>query len=112
MTGVSARLHFPPSCGGGVQSLCDPTALDAFAALAIERADRTTGAVASLHVPPLVLVGSSIAWAYGRGGAAWTRLSWIIGLQRAGVDVFVVDQLVTVPTACSGPETSTLTKTP
>ena len=44
-------------------------------------------------MPPLVLVGSSIAWAYGRGGAAWTRLSWIIGLQRAGADVFVVDQL-------------------
>ena len=42
---------------------------------------------------PLVLLGCSLTWAYKRGGSAWTRLSWILGLERVGVDVFVVDQI-------------------
>jgi hypothetical protein len=44
-------------------------------------------------VVPLILAGCSISWAYQRGGSAWTRASWIIGLKRVGVEVFVVDQL-------------------
>jgi len=42
---------------------------------------------------PFVLVGASIAWTYNRGGSAWTRLSWILGLERLGVEVFVVDEI-------------------
>ena len=42
---------------------------------------------------PVVLVGVQVAWAFRRGGSIWTWLSWVIGLQRAGVDVIVVDQL-------------------
>jgi hypothetical protein len=42
---------------------------------------------------PLVIVGCNISWTYQRGGSVWTRLSWALGLERAGVDVFVVDQL-------------------
>jgi hypothetical protein len=42
---------------------------------------------------PFVVLGSSIAWAYNRGGSAWTRLSWILGLERIGIEVFVVDQI-------------------
>jgi hypothetical protein len=44
-------------------------------------------------VAPLILAGCSLSWAYRRGGSAWTRASWILGLKRVGVEVFVVDQL-------------------
>jgi hypothetical protein len=42
---------------------------------------------------PLILLGCNISWTYRRGGSVWTKLSWILGFERAGVDVFVVDQL-------------------
>ena len=42
---------------------------------------------------PLVLVGASLAWTYKRAGSAWEKLSWILGLERVDVQVFVVDQI-------------------
>src|SRR5947209_5900916 len=42
---------------------------------------------------PLLLVGGSIAANYLNGGIAWERLSWVLGLRRLGLDVWMVDQL-------------------
>jgi hypothetical protein len=41
----------------------------------------------------LLLVGGSIAANYRNGGIAWERLSWVLGLRRLGLDVWMVDQL-------------------
>jgi hypothetical protein len=41
----------------------------------------------------LLLVGGSIAANYLNGGIAWERLSWVLGLRRLGLDIWMVDQL-------------------
>ena len=41
----------------------------------------------------LLVVGGSIAANYRNGGIAWERLSWVLGLRRLGVEVWIVDQL-------------------
>jgi hypothetical protein len=40
-----------------------------------------------------VLVGGALANKFLNGGAAWTRLSWILGLQRLGFSVYFVEQI-------------------
>lgn len=35
----------------------------------------------------------SLTWTYKRDSSAWTRLSWILGLERVDVQVLVVDQI-------------------
>jgi hypothetical protein len=44
-------------------------------------------------VGTLFLVGGSIAANYQNGGIAWERLSWVLGLRRLGLDVWMLDQL-------------------
>jgi hypothetical protein len=41
----------------------------------------------------VALVAGAVANKPGNGGAAWTRLSWAMGLARVGFDVHVVEQL-------------------
>jgi hypothetical protein len=41
----------------------------------------------------LIVVCGALANKPGNGGAAWTRLSWILGLKRFNCDVFFVDQI-------------------
>jgi hypothetical protein len=40
-----------------------------------------------------VLVGGALANKHLNGGAAWTRLSWVLGFQRLGFDVCFVEQI-------------------
>ena len=40
-----------------------------------------------------LIVGGALANKYGNGGAAWTRLSWILGLRKLGFRVYFVEQL-------------------
>jgi hypothetical protein len=47
---------------------------------------------------PLIVVAGALANKPGNGGAAWTRLSWVLGLQRLGCDVYFVEQIA--PEAC------------
>ena len=42
---------------------------------------------------PLVVVAGALANKPGNGGAAWTRLSWALGLKRLGCDVYFVEQI-------------------
>ena len=44
------------------------------------------------------LVGGALANKPGNGGAAWTRLSFVLGLRRLGFDVVFVEQIS--PTTC------------
>jgi hypothetical protein len=46
----------------------------------------------------IVIVSGAIANKCGQGGAAWTRLNWILGLKQLGLDVFFVEQIAR--TAC------------
>ena len=41
----------------------------------------------------LIVVSGALANKPGNGGAAWTRLSWILGLRRLGHDVYFVEQI-------------------
>jgi hypothetical protein len=41
----------------------------------------------------LILVGGALANKPGNGGAAWTRLSWILGFRKLGFDVLFVEQI-------------------
>jgi hypothetical protein len=41
----------------------------------------------------MLVLGGSIASNYLKGGIAWERLSWALGLRDLGLDVFVLDQL-------------------
>ncbi|HEV3400341.1 MAG TPA: hypothetical protein VG078_00840 [Acidimicrobiales bacterium] len=41
----------------------------------------------------LAIVSGALANKAGNGGAAWTRLSWALGLRRLGFDVHFVEQL-------------------
>src|SRR5262245_55868362 len=40
-----------------------------------------------------MLVSGAIANKYWNGGAAWTRLSWALGLQRLGYTVFFIEHI-------------------
>jgi hypothetical protein len=42
---------------------------------------------------PVVVVAGALANKPGNGGAAWTRLSWPLGLMRLGCDVYFVEQI-------------------
>jgi hypothetical protein len=42
---------------------------------------------------PLIVVAGALANKPGNGGAAWTRLSWALGLKRLGCDVYFVEQI-------------------
>jgi hypothetical protein len=42
---------------------------------------------------PIVVVAGALANKPGNGGAAWTRLSWALGLKRLGCDVYFVEQI-------------------
>ena len=42
---------------------------------------------------PIAIVAGAIANKYLNGGAAWTRLSWALGIARMGFDVFFVEQI-------------------
>jgi hypothetical protein len=46
----------------------------------------------------LIVVAGALANKPGNGGAAWTRLSWALGLRRLGHDVYFVEQIA--PAAC------------
>jgi hypothetical protein len=41
----------------------------------------------------VVLVSGAIANKHRNGGETWVRLSWVLGLQRLGCDVFFVEQI-------------------
>jgi hypothetical protein len=45
-----------------------------------------------------ILVSGALANKPGNGGAAWTRLSWILGFERMGHEVYFVEQID--PEAC------------
>ena len=49
-----------------------------------------------------VLVSGAIANKHRSGGAVWTRLSWVLGLQRLGVDVCFVEELRSDPVDANG----------
>jgi hypothetical protein len=40
-----------------------------------------------------IVVSGAIANKYRNGGAAWTRLSWILGFKKLGFDVYFVEQI-------------------
>lgn len=40
-----------------------------------------------------VIVSGAIANKWGNGGATWTRLSWALGLQRLGFEVYFIEQI-------------------
>lgn len=42
---------------------------------------------------PLVIVGGVIANKLLNGGAAWTRLSWVLGFQQLGFEVYFLEQI-------------------
>ncbi len=46
----------------------------------------------------LIVVSGALANKPGNGGAAWTRLSWALGLKRLGCDVYFIEQIA--PDAC------------
>src|SRR5438105_4320878 len=41
----------------------------------------------------LVVVAGALANKPGNGGAAWTRLSYVLGLRRLGFDAFFIEQI-------------------
>ena len=41
----------------------------------------------------LIVVSGALANKPGNGGAAWTRLSWALGLERLGHDVYFIEQI-------------------
>lgn len=41
----------------------------------------------------IALVAGAIANKPFNGGAAWTRLSWILGLQQFGFDVYFLEEI-------------------
>ena len=48
---------------------------------------------------PLIVVSGAIANKPRNGGAAWTRLSWVLGLKRLGCDVYFVEQIASTDCA-------------
>jgi hypothetical protein len=59
----------------------------------VHGAGRTDEKVESVLKAPLILVAGALANKPGNGGAAWTRLSWALGLKRLGCDVYFVEQI-------------------
>jgi hypothetical protein len=51
---------------------------------------------------PTVLVSGAVANKPLNGGEAWVRLSWVLGLQRLGCDVFFVEQIDSASCTDSG----------
>ena len=47
---------------------------------------------------PVILVSGAVANKVWNGGAAWTRLSWALGMRQLGFDVFFVEEIG--PDAC------------
>jgi hypothetical protein len=47
----------------------------------------------------LIVIAGALANKPGNGGAAWTRLSWALGLKRLGCDVYFIEQIA--PAACA-----------
>ncbi|KAB2674166.1 MAG: hypothetical protein DVB31_02625 [Verrucomicrobia bacterium] len=43
--------------------------------------------------PPLVVVGGALANKPFNGGNAWTRLSWVLGFRRLGLEAWFVEQI-------------------
>src|SRR6266542_2716198 len=41
----------------------------------------------------LIVVSGALANKPGNGGAAWTRLSWLLGLKRLGHEVYFIEQI-------------------
>src|SRR5262245_58086286 len=48
----------------------------------------------------VILVAGALANKPRNGGGAWERMSWVIGLQRLGFDVYFVEQIA--PQSCQG----------
>ena len=48
-----------------------------------------------------VVVAGALANKPGSGGEAWVRMSWVVGLERLGLDVRFVEQLTHEPAADS-----------
>src|SRR5438034_7179875 len=46
----------------------------------------------------VIIVAGALANKYRNAGGAWERLSWVVGLQRLGCDVYFVEQIA--PEAC------------
>jgi hypothetical protein len=46
----------------------------------------------------VIIVSGALANKAGNGGAAWTRLSWALGLKRLGCDVYFIEQIA--PRVC------------
>ena len=46
-----------------------------------------------LRMKKIALIAGAIANKPLNGGAAWTRLSWILGLQKSGFDVYFVEEI-------------------
>ncbi len=46
----------------------------------------------------LIVVSGALANKPGNGGAAWTRLSWVLGLKQLGCEVYFIEQIA--PGAC------------
>ena len=44
-----------------------------------------------------VVVAGALANKPGSGGQAWVRMSWVVGLERLGLDVRFVEQLTHEP---------------
>jgi hypothetical protein len=42
---------------------------------------------------PTIFVAGPLANSWGKGGAAWVWMSWVIGFQRLGFDVFFVEEV-------------------
>jgi hypothetical protein len=49
---------------------------------------------------PFIVVAGAIANKPFNGGEAWVRLSWALGFQRIGCEVFIIEQIAS--SACSG----------
>ena len=45
---------------------------------------------------PFIVVSGALANKPGNGGAAWTRLSWILGLKRLVCEVYCIEQVAPV----------------
>ena len=48
---------------------------------------------------PTIVVAGALANKLGHGGEAWVRLSWVLGLERLGCDVTLVEQVSAVTPA-------------
>ncbi|MGH7450422.1 MAG: glycosyltransferase, partial [bacterium] len=42
---------------------------------------------------PIIIVSGALANKYRNGGAAWTRMSWVLGFKKLGFEVYFVEQI-------------------